>query len=141
MRNHFSTELKETISLSAEEAFRLGSPVISAGHLMLGLVRHGHNRAVNLLTDDLHIPLPALVAAIEETLPSASTGDRGRSWRLPLDRAAEKAIRGSVSEAKRSGSRTVDAEHLLASLLNDRDLQTIVDRWGDGGPSGKEGGQ
>jgi ATP-dependent Clp protease ATP-binding subunit ClpC len=131
MRNNFSTELKESISLSAEEALRLGSPVIGAGHLMLGLVRQGNNQAVRLLGDDLHVPLAELVVAIEKTLPKGATGERGGSWRLPLDRAAERAIRGSVAEARRSGSRTVDAGHLLASLFNDRDnrLYAIVSRW------------
>ena len=132
MRNRFSTDVKESISLSLEEALRMRSPVISAGHLLLGLVRQGHNRAVTLLTEDLHIPLPALVAAIEEILPVGDTREGGRSWRLPLDRGAEKAIRGSVAEAKRSGSRTIDGGHLLFSLFDDRDnqLYRIFGRWG-----------
>ncbi|HEV9038668.1 MAG TPA: Clp protease N-terminal domain-containing protein [Puia sp.] len=132
MHNRFSTEVKETISFSAEEAHRMGSPVVSAGHLLLGLVRQRHNRAVTLLTDDLHIPLSALVVAIEETLPPGVEGGKAGSWRLPLDRGAERAIRASVAEAKRSGSRTVDAEHLLSSLFNDRDthLFAILGRWG-----------
>jgi ATP-dependent Clp protease ATP-binding subunit ClpA len=132
MRNKFSTEVKETISLSAEEALRMGSPVISAGHLMLGLVRQGHNQAITLLTEDLHVPLSGFVTAIEETLPPAMAGGQGGSWRLPLDRAAERAIRGSVAEARKAGSKTVDATHLLYSLFNDRDnqLHTIFSRWG-----------
>lgn len=132
MRKKFSTEVKETISLSAEEALRTGSPVISAGHLMLGLVRQGHNRAVTLLTDDLHMPLSGFAAAIEETLPPPAVRSQRGSWRLPLDRAAERAIRGSVAEAGRSGSRTVDALHLLCSLFDDRDnqLYTIFSKWG-----------
>lgn len=143
MRNKFSTEVKETISMSAEEALRMGSPVISAGHLMLGIVKHGHNRAVTLLADDLHLPLSALVAAIEETLPPGAPGDRGSSWRMPLDRGAERAIRGSVAEAKRSGSRTVGAEHLLFSLFNHRDnhLYAIFGKWGIQRLPAGDGGQ
>ena len=119
----------------------MGSPVISAGHLMLGLVRQGQNRAVMLLADDLHVPLSALVAAIEETLPTGAAKDRTGSWRLPLDRAAERALRGSVVEARKLGSRTVDAEHLLYSLFADRDLHPIFSRWGIQGLPPAAGGQ
>lgn len=132
MRNHFSTEVKETLSLSAEEALRTHSPVISPAHILLGLIRHAHNRAVGILTQDLGLPLPELTQAVEESLPAGAVQDRGSSWRLPLDKGAERSIRGSVAEARRAGSRTIGAEHLLYALFGDRknDLYLIFRRWG-----------
>lgn len=133
MRNRFSTDLKEAISLSAEEAVRMGSHAIGAAHLLLGLVRQGHNRAVTLLSDELHVPLPVLVAAIEETLPQGvGKREMDGSWHLPLDRGAERSIRGSMAEAKREGSRTIDSGHLLYSLFEDRknNLYLLFKRWG-----------
>jgi len=57
MRNRFSTEVKETISLSAQEALRTNSKVIGAAHLLLGLIRHGDNKAVTILEKDLGLSL------------------------------------------------------------------------------------
>lgn len=131
MNNRFSADLKESISFSAEEAIRTDSPAIRAAHLLLGLIRQGHNAAVTLLAGDLGLPLPELKAAIEATLPPAGQQHR-RPSRLPVDPEAERSIRGSVIEAKKTGSRTIGADHLLVSLFNDHEnqLYLIFRRWG-----------
>jgi ATP-dependent Clp protease ATP-binding subunit ClpC len=132
MRNHFSGDLKEAISLSAEEAIRTNSPAIGAAHLLLGLIRHKENRAVTILEQDLGVSLSGLVAAIEETLPRGGEGRSGReehrdiSWHLPLDREAERSIRGSASEAKKAGSRTIGAEYLLLAMIRDKNMLTDI---------------
>ncbi|HVS94863.1 MAG TPA: Clp protease N-terminal domain-containing protein [Puia sp.] len=144
MANRFSTEFKETISLSAEEAIRTHSPVIGPGHLLLGLIRHGQNSAVTILTQELGLSLPALKEAVEALLPPAvdhrtapgktrvSLMGFRQSNRLCLDRGAERSLRGSVLKARRMESRTVGADHLLFSLFGDRDnqLYLVFRRWG-----------
>src|SRR6185312_3971491 len=131
MHNRFSADLKESISFSAEEAIRTGSPAIRPAHLLLGLPGHGHNAAVPLLPRALGLLLPELKEAIEAALPPAGR-QQWRTSRLPVDPEAERSIRGSVIEAKKTGSRTIGADHLLVSLFNDHEnqLYLIFRRWG-----------
>ena len=49
MDNNFSTQVKEIISFSREEALRLGNDFIGTEHLLLGLIREGDNTAVRIL--------------------------------------------------------------------------------------------
>lgn len=49
MDNNFSTQVKEIISFSREEALRLGNDFIGTEHLLLGLIREGENMAVKIL--------------------------------------------------------------------------------------------
>ena len=46
MDNNFSTQVKEIISFSREEALRLGNDFIGTEHLLLGLIREGENTAI-----------------------------------------------------------------------------------------------
>ena len=54
MDNNFSTQVKEIISYSREEALRLGNDFIGTEHLVLGLIRDGENTAVKILKT-LHV--------------------------------------------------------------------------------------
>ena len=49
MDNNFSTQVKEIISFSREEALRLGNDFIGTEHLLLGLIREGENTAIKIL--------------------------------------------------------------------------------------------
>lgn len=49
MDNNFSTQVKEIISFSREEALRLGNDFIGTEHLLLGLIREGDNTAIKIL--------------------------------------------------------------------------------------------
>lgn len=135
MNTHFSSPLKEVISLSREEAIRLHSDMIGTGHLLLALIRH--DPAV----------LPGIQKGIEARIVAeqGSAADAGkamvvkkigffslfrrnrdglrRSGRIGmrLSREAEKAIRGAVAQAKDRQSAAVGPEHLMLSILKDSD--------------------
>ena len=49
MDNNFSSQVKEIISYSREEAMSLGIDFIGTEHLLLGLLREGDNTAVRIL--------------------------------------------------------------------------------------------
>jgi ATP-dependent Clp protease ATP-binding subunit ClpC len=49
MEAKFSNRVKEVISLSREEALRLGHDYIGTEHLLLGIIREGEGVAVGLL--------------------------------------------------------------------------------------------
>ncbi|HWK03312.1 MAG TPA: Clp protease N-terminal domain-containing protein [Puia sp.] len=116
MNNNFSRQVKETISLSLEEAVRLGSDCIGTQHLLLGLIKEDHNAAVAILKN-LQVALPELKKEIESSIESEKEGRRGNNRRMPLNEQAEKAIMGSVLQAKDAKSATVEPEHLMLSIL------------------------
>ena len=64
MDNNFSTQVKEIISYSREEALRLGNDFIGAEHLMLGLIRDQENTAIKVLKQ-LNVNLTELRKEIE----------------------------------------------------------------------------
>ena len=64
MDNNFSTQVKEIISYSREEALRLGNDFIGAEHLMLGLIRDQENTAIKVLKQ-LNVNLAELRKEIE----------------------------------------------------------------------------
>ena len=49
MEAKFSNRVKEVISLSREEAIRLGHDYIGTEHLLLGMIREGEGVAISLL--------------------------------------------------------------------------------------------
>ena len=49
MEAKFSNRVKEVISLSREEALRLGHDYIGTEHLLLGMIREGEGVAVSIL--------------------------------------------------------------------------------------------
>ena len=74
MEAKFSNRVKEVISLSREEALRLGHDYIGTEHLLLGMIREGEGVAVGLLKK-LGIPLDELRGAIEKVSKGTATHD------------------------------------------------------------------
>ena len=66
MEAKFSNRVKEVISLSREEALRLGHNYIGTEHLLLGMIREGEGVAVSILKK-LGVPLDALRSEIPAT--------------------------------------------------------------------------
>ena len=53
MDDNFSPRVKDVISFSKEEALRLGHDFIGTEHLMLGILRDGNGKAINILNNIL----------------------------------------------------------------------------------------
>ncbi len=120
MDNNFSTQVKEIISYSREEALRLGNEFIGTEHLVLGLIRDGENTAVKILKS-LHIDLYELRKSIEIAVKDKTGKNIINSNSLPLTKQAEKVIRITVLEAKSQKSTTVETEHLMLSILKNKE--------------------
>ena len=72
MEAKFSNRVKEVISLSREEALRLGHDYIGTEHLLLGMVREGEGVAVAVLKK-LGVPLDELRGEIEKISKGTAT--------------------------------------------------------------------
>ena len=64
MDDNFSPRVKDVIAYSKEEALRLGHDFIGTEHLMLGLLRDGDGKAINIL-NALEIDLNHLRRKVE----------------------------------------------------------------------------
>jgi ATP-dependent Clp protease ATP-binding subunit ClpC len=120
MDNSFSPQVKEIISFSREEALRLGNDFIGTEHLLLGLIREGENTAIRILKS-FNIDLYELRKEIELAVKDKTGKNIANINSLPLTKQAEKVIRVTVLEAKALKSATVETEHLMLSILKNKE--------------------
>ena len=120
MDNNFSTQVKEIISYSREEALRLGNDFIGTEHLVLGLIRDGENTAVKILKA-LQVDVYELRKEIELAVKDKTGKNIANINSLPLTKQAEKVIRITVLEAKAVKSANVESEHLMLSILKNKE--------------------
>ena len=125
MDDNFSPKVKDVIAYSKEEALRLGHDFIGTEHLMLGLIRKGTGKAIDIL-NSLAINLEHLRKKIEGLSPInpiiESSNDKKS---LRLTRQAEKALKTTFLEAKLYQSESVNTAHLLLCILrNENDPTT-----------------
>lgn len=122
MEAKFSNRVKEVISLSREEALRLGHDYIGTEHLLLGLIREGEGVAVGVLKK-LGVPLDDLRVEIEKISKGTATQahDVKNLTNIPLTKASEKVLKITYLEAKIFKAQLIGTEHLLLSILRDKD--------------------
>src|SRR5882724_2884288 len=120
MEAKFSNRVKEVITLSREEALRLGHDYIGTEHLILGMIREGEGVAVALLKK-LGVQLEHLRAEIEKVSKGTATHEIKNVANIPLTRASEKVLKITYLEAKVFKAQLIGTEHLLLSILRDPD--------------------
>ncbi|WP_242118804.1 ATP-dependent Clp protease ATP-binding subunit [Aestuariivivens sediminicola] len=126
MDDNFSPRVKDVIAFSKEEALRLGHDFIGTEHLMLGLLRDGNGKAINIL-NALNIDLNHLRRKVEILSPAnpniSSTSNEKKN--LHLTRQAERALKTTFLEAKLFQSTSINTAHLLLCILrNENDPTT-----------------
>lgn len=120
MEAKFSNRVKEVISLSREEALRLGHDYIGTEHLILGMIREGEGVALALLKK-LGVSLDELRVTIEQVTKGTATNNVKNLANIPLTRQSEKVLKITYLEAKIFKSPLIGTEHLLLSILRDPD--------------------
>ena len=126
MDDNFSPRVKDVIAYSKEEALRLGHDFIGTEHLMLGLLRDGNGKAINILSA-LDIDLNHLRRKVEILSPAnpnvAVVSNEKKN--LHLTRQAERALKTTFLEAKLFQSSSINTAHLLLCILrNENDPTT-----------------
>ncbi|MDD3004119.1 ATP-dependent Clp protease ATP-binding subunit [Flavobacterium sp.] len=125
MDDNFSPRVKDVISYSKEEALRLGHDFIGTEHLMLGILRDGNGKAINIM-NNLSIDLDHLRRRVEVLSPANPTALSNNDKRnLQLTIQAERALKTTFLEAKIFKSTSVSTAHLLLCILrNENDPTT-----------------
>ncbi|MBC3846565.1 ATP-dependent Clp protease ATP-binding subunit [Winogradskyella echinorum] len=126
MDDNFSPRVKDVIAFSKEEALRLGHDFIGTEHLMLGLLRDGNGKAIDILSA-LDVDLNHLRRKVEILSPANPniTTTSNEKKNLHLTRQAERALKTTFLEAKLFQSTSINTAHLLLCILrNENDPTT-----------------
>jgi ATP-dependent Clp protease ATP-binding subunit ClpC len=119
MEAKFSPRVKDVITFSREEALRLGHDYIGVEHLVLGLIREGEGLAVQLIERG-GVELKELRKNLESSM-SISSGKSMSLNNIPLVKQAEKVLKITYLEAKLFKSPLIGTEHLLLSILKEKE--------------------
>ena len=125
MDDNFSPRVRDVITFSKDEALRLGHDFIGTEHLLLGLLRKGDGKAIDILTA-FDVDLELMRKKTEGLNPAAPNFDKEEKKKsLHLTRQAEKALKTTFLEAKLYQSESIDTAHLLLCILrNENDPTT-----------------
>jgi ATP-dependent Clp protease ATP-binding subunit ClpC len=118
MRNNFTSRVQKVIRYSKEEAMRLGHDYIGTEHLFLGIIKEGEGIAIKILKN-LGVEIDKLKQRLEEA--SGPAGGMMTLGNLPLSKRAEKVLKVTYLEAKNFKSDIIGTEHLLLSLLKEKE--------------------
>ena len=126
MRGQFSQKVSTVLAYSREEAVRLQNPSIGPGHLLLGLIRDGEGRAIDVLRD-LSVDLEQIKSQLEEKLLQndicGETGGKVASFPhindMVLNEEANRLLLFSALEARGQHKTEVDLEHVLLAILKE----------------------
>ncbi len=118
MRNNFTSRVQKVIRYSKEEAMRLGHDYIGTEHLFLGIIKEGEGIAIKILKN-LEVDVDRLKQRLEEA--SGPAGGMMTLGNLPLSKRAEKVLKVTYLEAKNFKSDIIGTEHLLLSLLKEKE--------------------
>ncbi len=120
MEPKFSQRVKEVITLSREEALRLGHDYIGTEHLILGMIREGDGLGLELI-QKAGIRPEELRQTIESSTRGTATNTIKNLANIPLTRQSEKVLKITHLEAKIFKSEIIGTEHLLLAILRDDD--------------------
>ncbi|MEI7597319.1 MAG: ATP-dependent Clp protease ATP-binding subunit [Bacteroidota bacterium] len=115
MEARFSPKVNDVLTYSREEAIRLGNDFIGTEHLLLGLIRDGEGKAIELL-----ITLGVDISELKKTLERLIKSESGKSTsveNIPIVKQAEKVLKMAYLEAQRLKSNDIQTEHLLMAIL------------------------
>jgi len=120
MEAKFSSRVKEVISLSREESYRLGHDYIGTEHLILGLIRDGEGLGLTVLKK-MGVDLNELRQVIEQHTKPKSVSPFRNPNNFPLNRETERVMKVTYLEAKYFKSELISTEHLLLAILHEEE--------------------
>ena len=119
MNYKYSDRVTRILGYSKEEAIRLNNDYIGPEHLMLGMIRDGESRAIEVLQRRFAINISSLKEVLERTVEAQ--GEQLHSTDIVLDQKSNNIMRLSVLEARLLKSNESDAEHILLAMLKQKD--------------------
>ncbi|MGP1624373.1 ATP-dependent Clp protease ATP-binding subunit [Bacteroides heparinolyticus] len=120
MNSQFSQRVSDIIAYSKEEANRLRNRYIGPEHILLGMLRDGGGKAIEILIR-LDIDLQRIKNRLEGLLKDVEDETLLPDGDIPLSPIAAKILKMCMLEARLLKSATADTEHVLLAILKDGD--------------------
>ncbi len=112
----YSENYRKVLELAREEAARLGHSYIVPDHIMLAILSHGNNIAIDIMIQrDIN---PEDIRRILEDSVEMG-GENFFVGNIVMTSRAQKILDLGAAEARNTGSPRVGSEHLLLALLKD----------------------
>lgn len=118
MNNPFSQRISDVIQFGKEEANRLRNNYIGPEHLLLGIIREGEGKAVQVL-ESLYVDLKQVKKEIEDELRLAAEASDNYSEEITFNEKASKILKMSILESRMLKSPTTDTEHMLLAIMRE----------------------
>lgn len=119
INNQFSKQVADIILYSKEEANRLKNNYIGPEHLLLGLIRDGQGKAIDILCT-LNTDLSLVKHDIESILSKYQDDMLLPNAEIPLSNETARVLKMCVLEARMLKKEEVDVEHVLLGILKDK---------------------
>lgn len=120
MNNQFTQRVSDIITYSKEEANRLRNSYIGPEHLLLGVIREGEGKAIEILLN-LNINLQDVKYKLENILKRDSETDAIYDANINFNESASKVLKLCILEAKLLKNSLADSEHILLAIMRVKD--------------------
>ena len=116
MTTKYSEQLQNILIYSTQEAERLGNNYVGPEHLLLGILRNGNGRAIDILNNS-NVNLLKIKQIIETRI---RTDIALTNTEIPFLKSTERIKRLMELESRLLASETTDTEHLLLAILKEK---------------------
>lgn len=116
MSVNYSEQLNTVLTYSLQEAERLGNAYVGPEHLLLGLIREGDSRAVELM-QEMGVDINETKKKIEAMV---RTDNEPLGAEIPMLKSTEKIKKIMELEARSLFAESAGTEHLLLAILKDK---------------------
>ena len=120
MNNQFTQRVSDIIMYSKEEANRLRNSYIGPEHLLLGLIREGEGKAIEILFN-LQINLQDIKNQLETIVKNKVENDTTYDENISFNDKASKVLKLCILEAKLLRNIAADSEHILLAIMKVKD--------------------
>ena len=120
MNKQFSERMSEVLVFSKEEAVRLQCSRICPEILMLGMLREGKGKAVEILKD-FDVDIMNIKKNIEMFLNKNQDFEMSDNTEISLSPDSSKLLKIGILEARLLKDSITDTEHILLAILKDRE--------------------
>ena len=120
MNNQFTQRVSDIIMYSKEEANRLRNSYIGPEHLLLGLIREGEGKAIEILFN-LQINLQDIKNQLETIVKNNVENDTTHDENISFNDKASKVLKLCILEAKLLRNIAADSEHILLAIMKVKD--------------------
>ena len=120
MNNQFTQRVSDIIMYSKEEANRLRNSYIGPEHLLLGLIREGEGKAIEILFN-FQINLQDIKNQLEAIVKNNAENDTTYDENISFNDKASKVLKLCILEAKLLRNIAADSEHILLAIMKVKD--------------------